>query len=80
MRFLDDFKFRRATETNTTSQTKETNRSDSQSSVTVRSESEVREVPPVTNTPCENKKRKAKNTEEPSENVLEYLKKKNEQK
>lgn len=85
MRFLDDFKFRRTTETNTPKQTEEASRSASQLSIiedlnSTCSESEVHVVSPETNTPAENKKRKAKNSDEPTDKVLEYLKQKNEQK
>lgn len=84
MRFLDDFKYKRTTETNITSQIEEKNRADSLSPITdlnfSRSESEDREVALETYIPCENRKRKAKNIEEPSDKILEYLKKKNEQK
>ncbi|XP_050296344.1 uncharacterized protein LOC126736158 [Anthonomus grandis grandis] len=75
MRFLDNFKFRRITETNTICQSKETNRDDSQSLIiedlnSIHSESEVREVSPETNTPRAANKKKAKNTTPDSSDKL----------
>lgn len=62
----------RTTETDTTSPPQQRSRSDSESSINTEdlnstcSELEGREVASETHTPCENKTRKAKNTEEPT--------------
>lgn len=85
MRFLDDFKFRRTTETNTPSQIEEINRSAVQSSMiddlnsTSCIEWDVHDSP-ESNTAGEKKRRKTKNIEEPADKILDYLKNKNQQK
>lgn len=87
MRFLDDFQFRRKTDSNDTATTNETRSNEIQSSLTftedfnsTHSESEVCQVSSKTNTSYESKKRKARNIEEPTDKVLEYLIMRNEQK